>query len=131
MENVCQIDKVMLSALRHDLDAALIAIAEKHGLTLKVGNISFTERTFVAKVEGALLNADGSATDRRAEDFKRYAHMFGLEPEWLGRTFKWGGREFKVAGLNTKGKTMPVIGERADGKRFKFTVESVQLSLRK
>lgn len=59
---------------------------------------------------------------------KTAAAAFAAAPEKadLGRTFVFKGRRHVIRGLKIGSKTMPVIAEREDGKRFKFPAEAVK-----
>lgn len=116
------IDKSFLKSLRPEIDAALAAIASKHGLaSLRCGNGSFDPRagSFTFKLEGVAEGALGKAA---ALYTSPDASFLGLPP--LGTAFETGGRKYKTAGLNTVGSK--VICDRDDGKSFLFPVMSIK-----
>jgi hypothetical protein len=125
-----QFDRNNLKVLRADIDAALKAVGEKHGIVLTCGNASFLPTTATLKVECATKAADGQIVTREAEDFKRYAAMIGMQPSDLGKTFRQNGKTFKIEGYNSKARTMPIIAKDvASGRGYKFSIETVKVFL--
>ena len=116
------VDKNLVKSLRPEIDAALSAIAAKHGLaSLRCGNGMFDPRagSFTIKVEGV---AEGALGKSAALYTSPDAAFLGLPP--LGTPFMSGGRQYKTAGLNTVGSK--VICDRNDGKQFLFPVLAVK-----
>jgi hypothetical protein len=87
----------------------------------------------VARVEGThnqfalrdILTDDGEVVTKESEDFRRYAHEYGLKPEWLGKTFESRGQEFTIVGLSTRAKKYKVIARNSEGVGYKFHHDSV------
>jgi len=113
-----ELTKEKLQAIRVDLQAALDAVARKHGLAQFIaGNCTF-DRTgsFSWKLEGV---ADGGlAKEQRTYDENRW---LGL-PE-RGSEFKQGGKVHKTWGLTRGSK---VITECSDGKRYTWKVDAIR-----
>ena len=107
-------DKQTLNALRVELNATLADFASKHGITLQLGNISFRESEFTAKLEAKIVGAKTFA------DMKLERMMVAYS---LGRL----GRDNRVlVGLNPKAHRYPFVYEQA-GKRFRCSLESAKL----
>lgn len=124
MPKITQFDKPSLHLLRTALDRAMAQVALDHGLTLRVGNISYQQRTCTLKVEAAIVDqASGRPASKEAEAFKQFAPVYGLRPEDLGRTVTHQGRPLTVAGLKTRASKWPVLLEGADGRRIAAPVE--------
>src|SRR3982751_3226095 len=105
------ITKELLKALRADIDTALKAVGEKHGVLLRAGNCSFTEVSATFKLEataGATSAAD-AATLKAAADWKKNAVYFDLNPLWLGKSFTVGGKTYEILGLMPKRQKFPVL----------------------
>jgi len=110
------ITKEMLRALRFDIDAALVAVAEKHGLkSLTTGSATFGPGHFTMKL-------DGLAEGGKSREAARYesAGFLGLPP--LGSTFRSGGHTYTTVGLNTTGSK--VLCDREDGKTYLYPVDT-------
>lgn len=105
----------LLRTLRTDLDAALAAVAKKHGIALGIGNFSYstidgTARTKleVAVVDKKTAKSAGSSAAvspkmlQARKDFKHHAKSYGLEPSWLDRKVFIGRSRmiFQIVGLN-------------------------------
>ncbi len=101
--------------VRPELDAALVGVAKKYGLTITAGNGSYDDTSVTFKVQ---LVLDG--VDKGKEEFDRVAFLFDLKPEDYGREITSRGRKYKLVGLKPNRPKYPVIGER-DGKRYKLT----------
>lgn len=130
------IDKALLQTLRVEMNAALKAVAEKHGVVIEVGNASFMETSATFKLGVAVVNEDDEnstvAEVKAAEVWTKAASSYGLKSEWLGETIAISGRAFKIVGLNTRKYKKPVIiKEIATGKNFVTQVESITLRLGK
>ena len=111
-------DRVTLRVLRADIEAALASVAAKHNLTVTTGGIRYSPTLATVKVEFA---KEGSG-NRVEQEFKRYAELFDLSPDDLGKKFKFNGAVFTVTGLKPNSPKFPLLATRADGKVFKFPV---------
>lgn len=94
--------------LREDINAALAAVAEKHGLHIHAGNCTYNPTSCMFKLECAERAEDGRILDKSAQMFLLYAADYGLKPEWLGRKFKNGPNTYQLTGLNPR-KGRPVL----------------------
>ncbi len=129
-------DPQNLKNVRADIDSALLAIKQKYGITLQIGNISYSPEKATARLTMVAVGDASTATDPRkaalakAEaEFKSYAKSFGLKPEQFGATFTYGRDTYKLAGIKVRASKMPILGTSTrDGKTYKFP-ESVIRSL--
>jgi len=116
-----RIDKVTLQWLRKTLNTILAEFAAEEGISLKLGNCTFTPSNFIFKLEGALINADGVAETKERDDFKYYATMYGLNASDLDKEFVFRNEKYKVVGLNPRSRKYPINVVRLnDGKRFRM-----------
>ena len=126
-----QINRTTLKAIRADLDAALLAVAKKHGILFSLGAIKFSDTeahgtlrmtATDGDVAEALAETDGSVSQRNLiaeQAYKAQAQAFNLSPDWLGRSFKMNGSEFTVVGLlPNKHKNNVLIRRVSTGKQF-------------
>lgn len=122
-----QLDRTSLKLLRTDLDAALTAIAQKHGIILTVGNARFTSSTATFKLNVATKAADGTIINREREDFISLADVYGLKPEWIDKTFQWSGNTYKITGLQPRRRKNPVLVRNRNGKGYVFGVDTIKM----
>jgi hypothetical protein len=125
------ITKPLLQALRADVDAALVAVAEKYGVILRCGNGSFADTTAHLKLEVAIgAPGESPALVKARESWRILCVAYGLKAEWLGRTFARTGDRFTVVGLEPKRQKFPVLCRReGDGKMILLAAEDVRLRL--
>jgi len=114
-----------LETLRTELESALTVVGDKLGLNMETGRITYSGNNATIKVFASTLNEDGSANEKIADDFRAYCGRYGLKPEHLGKTFTSRGTRYTLVGCKPRATKYPLIGERADGQRFKFTPETV------
>ena len=118
-----------LPMLRIDIDRALKEIGEKWGVSMKMGNIRFTDQSFSGKIEAALADATQGGDPREAKwaaDYKRYAALYEMPPNMVGKPVVFNGSEFTLLGYNTRGKTYPIMARNiADGKVYKLPRQAV------
>lgn len=118
-----------LKGLREELQAALQEVAKRHDIQISVGAARFTDTDCTIKVQ-MLAKGDGAAIQSKEEkDFIRYANMYGLQPEDLGKEFQRGLHVFRVSGLKIPNRRLPVLATRSDGKVFKFSDLTIRYSL--
>lgn len=113
MTKITSLDRVALQNLRAPIEAELVALGERLGLTLKLGNGKFgdgAEATYqlVLRVDDpeTKTKAAKAEWDRNCQyigiDFARPDET-GLRPEDFGTEFVYGGVTYRTAGI-AKGK---------------------------
>ena len=125
------ISRALAVTVQKEIGDAARAIFEKHGLEFAGVRASYGDDLNV-KVTGHLVQLDESGVNRADPEvvaYERYADVFRLPKDGIGKTFRSNGHTFTVAGLNPKARSMPVIATREDGKKFKFAAENVSLFL--
>lgn len=109
-------DKRTCDTIASDIEAALAAVATKHGVIIQRGGGKFNDRTFTLKLLVELQGEAGAEAAKR--EFARDCDLFGLTPECYGVVF---GGQYRLTGIDLRKREYPLIGERiSDGKRFKF-----------
>lgn len=119
--------KDQVKTLREKLQCVLDEASESLGYRLKLGNATFSA-TATFKLECSPLRADGTAVSKEAEDYKRNARLYRMDPEWLGREFTTsGGRVYRLTGLALKSRKFPILAQEvATGTVYKLTEDAVR-----
>jgi hypothetical protein len=126
-------DKQNLKALRADIDAAFAAIRQKHGVSISIGNISYSPEKATSRVTIVAVGDPNLANDPRAaaavkmqSDFKLYAMSYGLKPEQYGAVVKHGRDSYKLVGFSPRSTRFPILASRlSDGKVFKLPESAI------
>jgi hypothetical protein len=123
-----ELSKEILKVLRADINAALVAVGKRHGVSIAAGNCSFGPLTASFKLEvGVLDGAPEGASPKEIKaraDFTRYCGLFDLKPEWLDKEFTYGGDTCTVVGLMPNRSKFPVLVKRGD-KRVLLPADAV------
>lgn len=113
MTKLNSFDRATVKALREEIDLALGAVAEKHGISLSIGTISFSAEKFTARltaqtlgssVGDEMVNTDSApfGRDHRwTRAWQQHAAQFGLKPDDLGREIVFRGKRFRLGGITT------------------------------
>lgn len=118
-------DRRTTEALGDDLVAELQEFAASRGITVKMAGGSFGGASATLKLEFGI-----EGVDRLADDFRKYAETFGLQPTDLGRKFTIGSRQFTITGLDIKRRARPVVIRRDGDDAVRIIdVQSVQRAL--
>ena len=108
------ITKQLLKDLRVDIDEALKPIAQKYGIEIQSGSGVYGGVEGHLKILFKTTNEEGD--DQRAIDYKRFASLYNLKEEWLGKTMKYGSDSYTIMGLDTnKRKNVLVVKRVRDG----------------
>jgi hypothetical protein len=126
-------DPQNLKNVRADIDSALLAIKQKYGITIQLGNISYSPDKATSRLTMIAVGDAAAATDPRQAalakaqaEFKRAASSFGLKPEQFGATFTFGRDTYKLAGLKPRSPKRPVLGTSLrDGKTYVFPESAI------
>jgi len=124
------IDKNLLKILREDINAALKAVGEKHGVKLTAENAKFLPTSATFKLEVETISENGVAITREMADLKNphTLRLYGLTEEHLTKPFTSGGRTFVLSGYRVKAHSKPFLArdQSPGGKEYIFTAEGVQ-----
>lgn len=80
----------------------------------------------VLKIEIVEKNEDGTENSLESSNYKAMCRIYGLTEDLLGKKCNFRGSEFTLVGLRPKGKRYPIVMQRSDGKKFKFSIISVK-----
>jgi hypothetical protein len=125
------LDRTSLKFLRDEINVALIAVGEKHGLRIAAGNASYDGSGLLAtfKLELAARDETGVAKTREQLNLEKYAVTYGLPADAAGTVFTnpMTKDEWTLVGMKTTRCKAPVLmRKRADHKLYLFTVPQVQ-----
>lgn len=113
--------KPTLRSLRIEMDAALKAVMDKHGISHKIGNMSFNGGEFTT----SLTVSAGSQDEVIKNTFDLYCSDYGLKPSDLNREFTSNGKTFTITGIKPNRRKYPISGVGAQGGKYKFSAEQV------
>jgi hypothetical protein len=102
-------DTVKLNQIRADLEIALRAVGQKHGLDFNLGRITYGESDFTAKLMGVSIGALPQEVDTRFA--KEYAALSANYPSLLGRVFYASevGEDYTFIGYSSRSPKYPFI----------------------
>ena len=104
------ITKQLLKDLRVDIDEALKPIAQKYGIEIQSGRGVYGGLEGHLKILFKTTNEEGD--DQRAIDYKRFASLYNLKEEWLGKTMKYGSDSYTIMGLDTNKRKKVLVVKR-------------------
>jgi hypothetical protein len=112
-------DKKNLKALRTEIDVALKALGEKHGITLHAGNASFTSEKVTFKLEVTVNDADGSTQTPESIALKSYY------PGLVDKVVTVRGGNATVVGYMPRRYKYPFLVRMTNGKEYAVTSRTV------
>ena len=128
------IDRKALQYLRGVIASALDELSNEQGwgIKLQLGNGSYSGSNGHFKLNISAIDESGTVVTEEAEDFKRYAELYGLKPEWLGESFTYssvrqGGtpETYKIIGLKARARKRQILTEDGNGKRVVWPANNV------
>ena len=131
---ITAIDRKALQYLRGVIDSALDELSNEQGwgIKLQLGNGSYSGSNGHFKLNISAIDESGTVVTEEAEDFKRYAELYGLKPEWLGESFtytsyKQGSKPetYKIIGLKARARKRQILTEDGNGKRVVWPANNV------
>lgn len=117
-----QFDKAACRQLAEDVQAAVQAVAKKHGLTLERAGGRFNPTEFTQKLKWTI--GDKAAVTKQAKaDWDMHCEVLGLKPEHFGKEVHCKGQAWRVCGLNPRRSRYPVLAEDSNGQRLRLSVD--------
>jgi hypothetical protein len=125
------IDRMACRVIRDEVDTALKAIGDRHGIVVKsLGGGTFSPERFTFKVEAAVVGEGGEVLSKEADEFRTCANMYGMKGEDLGKVFTVHGTDYRIRGMKMRSFKFPIMAERVSDKRgFKFPLSTVKAAL--
>jgi hypothetical protein len=123
---ISNLNRASLDLVALAIDEALASVGEKYGLQIATGGGTYGGANASLKLKLSVVNADGSVVTEEAQCFKQYIGMYSngrMTPEDLGKTFVSKGKTYTVIGLMLRAKKYPILAQRSDGSKFKFSVD--------
>jgi len=116
-----EFSKGNLPTLRKDIDEALKAIAEKHGIKISLGKCSFTSDCAEFKLNASIITEDGEVMSKEASDFLRQPFKYNLDDSDLFKVFKGSdSKAYKLIGASINARKAPLIIQDIEtGKKYK------------
>lgn len=105
-------DKATLKNISADISKALESVGVKYGIKIENGRCQYSDNNFTMKLEASRVNSDGTVETKEVSDFKKNCQHYGLKISDLGKTFVSNGQTYVLSGLNTRAKSMPIMGHR-------------------
>ena len=113
----------LIRIINADVQKALEAVAQKHGVKISLGSTSYSEAEYTTKLKVQSPQADKI----KGEESKQYAHLLGLPEDVIGRKFNLQGGEYEVTRLDLAKPKNPVIIKKAGtDKTYKISVETLK-----
>lgn len=121
-------DRQTVRQYRQLMETVLKPLGEKLGVSISVGNASFTANNIRFKLEVAKVGDTGEVINKDAEAFSYNAVKYGLQPSDLNRTFRFQGTTYKIVGCRPRSWKNPILIEKA-GRVYKMNAATVVWAL--
>lgn len=123
------ITRKMLNDFRADFDKAMSPLAEKYGLKIKSGKITYGELDFTMKFDALISNSE---VDGERAKFEQFCSQYGFTAEDYKGTFTLGNKTFELVGFNpSRPKNDCTIRCITDGKTYLSSSSSVRMAMGK
>lgn len=119
------VDRATCQMLGAEIEKAIDPILAAHGFERTKTSRNFGDY-FGLKIQAVPVGAEKP----QETDWNRYASLFDLPADGLGKTVTLGGKAMTIVGLNTRARRMPVMLKDASGRSFKAPAEGVAAMLR-
>jgi len=124
-----QFNKQNLKEVRVEIDKTLNELGKKLGIKLSIRNIRFDDLTFRTTLEANIPN-NAKLFVNPDLNVKAGGGGGGVLPT-IGLKFFAGSRQYEIIEYKLNRPKFPIIAKRLpDGKRFKFTIDQVNNSLK-
>lgn len=124
-------DREKIRMLRTLIDQNLKELGERENVVFNAGNCTYRDGEATFKLNVREINEYGEVFDKQKEDFKKWAHVYGLEADDMSKTFELNGEYAKIIGLNGRAHKYPIIVESESGKKYKMSKQQVKRLLLK
>jgi len=103
---------------------ALEKLGEEHGCSVKYRGGELSETKYTIKIEFSVLDTAAGISGARQE-FEQRCQMYNLKSEDFQRHVNIDGQVYRIAGIRPSSYKYPILLDRLDGKRFKFSASRV------
>lgn len=129
-QKITQWNSKLCNLVSKEIAESLSEIEEKYGVVITAKGGSYSHSAYTMKLEVATTSSDGEANTKEASDFKMYALAYGFKQEHLNEEVIVNGSKVIIKGLKPRSHKYPVIGEKNNGERYKYTAETIKNALR-
>ncbi len=119
MKNETQLTEItpaLLDTLRAAINDTLKPVGEAHGVLLELGYMTYSATQATTRFTITALG-----TDPEADNFREFAHHYGLDSSDLGKEVEIESVTGTIVGLNSRASRFPIIVRQADGTRMAVT----------
>ncbi len=122
-------DKETARRFRTDFAEAVKTLEQQYGMTIELGNISFTANSLSVK----LTAREGADKDTAYElEFKRLCGRYGLQASDYDRLIEIKGEDYVIYGINSNKRKHPILIRRVkDDKVYCISPEYIKQLIRK
>ena len=119
-------DRNKVKELRVAVNAALELVGKEFGMSIRVGNMRYSDTVINMPVTASMISEDGVVQTPERTDFIALAKFHGLDPAWIDKEFLSRGDTFRICGLKPRSRKYPVLAKNLlTGKTFKFDASEV------
>lgn len=124
-------DREAVRLIASRIESELQNLSNELGIDIQRGRGTYRDGSLSLKLEISLITESGEVLTKEAQDFKSAAHLYGLQPEDLGREFiNVNGERCVITGLKRRASRYPITYRSlASGKGYKTTAESLRNQL--
>lgn len=123
---ITNFDKQNLKSLRSDIDKAIKEVADKHGISLSIGSISFTQDRFTTRLTALTKSSTEKSTSTKINTGTiTNPAAFQFSGFKIGDKFKHNTKLLKVVGYNPRKPKNCVELVDQNGKKFNGSLEMV------
>ena len=126
-----QFDRANVKTLSVEVLNELQALCKKHGLVVTSKGGKFDAGIFDLKLQfNCVTTETGEVVPPYAQDWAKWAGMYGFEISDLGKPVLVNGKRFSLAGIKPSNRTLPIIVQNSNGKAFKLSVDRAREGLK-
>lgn len=113
-------DKEIVKAIQSRVLEFCKELSQMYGLKFQKCNTSYNEFELNFKIVFHSTNDEGM--DIYQDTYLKYAEIYGLKEEWLGKEIKVNATKLTIRGLDLKKKKYPIVLRNAHGRQYKMTI---------
>lgn len=117
---------------RREFAEAVTELEQKHGLRIKLGNITYDDFGFKGKIDVTSVGKDAVNDPEALEKIKfaQNCQAFpNISPDDYGREFENSHGTYVVVGLSPKAHKYPIIAkDKSNGKKYKFPMKAFEMA---
>lgn len=99
-----------LKANGKKIDEEIAAVFAKYNIKIvgRSARVDAAEGTYKFKVQFATAEGVEAQAKKAEDNFRFYASMVGMKPEWFGKKFRMGDKVYTIAGYRPSRRKNPV-----------------------